>query len=132
MPLKKLPQLLTVTLHSFTVSFSKKDQKFEKSADDSYYAKKVARNFNFIYHELELRPSITDLLPKIIYFLDQPLTDPAVINTYLLSQMAREQGIIVVLNGIGGDEIFRGYRKHLACLKAEVYQKNFPNLFVKN
>ena len=33
-----------------------------------------------------------------------------------------------LLNGVGGDEIFGGYRKHLACLKADVYQHLVPGI----
>lgn len=50
----------------------------------------------------------------------------AAINTYLISKAARDAGVTVLLNGMGGDEIFGGYRKHLACLLAEQYNKFVP------
>ena len=115
-------------IHSFTIKFSSKDQKFEKMIDDSYYAKIVADKFGFIHHEFEIESNIIDLLPKLIYHLDEPLTDPAIINTYIMSKTARENGIIVMLNGMGGDEIFGGYRKQLACLIADKYQKYSPEM----
>jgi asparagine synthase (glutamine-hydrolysing) len=46
----------------------------------------------------------------------------------MISESARQQGIVVLLNGVGGDEIFGGYRKHLACLKAETYQSFMPGV----
>ena len=113
----------TEEIQSFTIKFSEDDQKFEKTVNDSYYAKIIAKEFDFKHYEFEINPDIVSLLPKMVYHLDEPLADPAAINTYLMSKTARENGIIVVLNGIGGDEIFGGYRKHLACLYAEYYQR---------
>lgn len=115
-------------IHAFTIRFSEKDQRFEQMPDDSYYARQVAGHFKFQYHELEIEPKIDELLPKLIWHLDEPLSDPATINTYLISKAAREQNIIVLLNGMGGDEVFGGYRKQLACLRADLYQRVFPRV----
>jgi asparagine synthase (glutamine-hydrolysing) len=113
-------------IHAFTIKFSEADQQYERAPDDSFYARQVAQQFGFKFHEFELRPAVADLLPKLIWHLDEPLSDPATINTYMISQAARDLGIIVLLNGVGGDEIFGGYRKHLACLKAGTYQHWAP------
>lgn len=56
----------------------------------------------------------------MIYQLDEPLADPAPLNVLYISRLAREQGIKVLLSGAGGDDIFSGYRRHLA-LKSEHY-----------
>ncbi len=116
-------------IHSFTIKFSDKDQKYEKMVKDELFARKVAEQFDFNYNEIVVSPDIEDLLPKIIWHLDEPLADPAAINTYLISKAARDINIIVLLNGMGGDEIFGGYRKHFACLKADVYNKYVPGVF---
>ena len=113
-------------LHAFTIRFSETDQKHERMPDDSFYAKEVARRLGLRYHEFEIKPDVEELLPKLVWHLDEPLSDPAAINTYLMSRAAREAGIVVLLNGMGADEIFGGYRKHLACLQAERYQKFVP------
>jgi asparagine synthase (glutamine-hydrolysing) len=113
---------------AFTIKFAAEDQRFEKMVDDGFYARQVAQQFGLRYHEIEIHPDIETLLPKLIWHLDEPLADPAAINTYLISKAAREHGIVVLLNGMGGDEIFGGYRKQLACLKAEVYQQVVPKV----
>jgi asparagine synthase (glutamine-hydrolysing) len=118
----------TSDIHAFTIAFSEADQKFENMPDDAFYARKVAQQLGFKFHEFVLEPNISDLLPKMVWHLDEPLSDPAAINTFVISKAARDLGIIVLLNGVGGDEIFGGYRKHLACLKADVYQSLVPNL----
>lgn len=113
-------------IHSFTIKYSGRDKKFERMPDDSQYAETVAQKFEFIHHEIELDPSVKELLPLLTYHLDEPLADPAAINTYLISKAAREEGIIVLLNGMGGDEIFGGYRKQLACMIADLYNSHVP------
>ena len=113
-------------VHSFTIKFSAEDQKFERMTPDWDYARQVAKQFGFTYHELEIQPHVEELLPRMVWHLDEPLSDPAAINTYLISQAARDLNIVVLLNGMGGDEIFGGYRKHLACLTAESYQSVVP------
>ncbi len=115
-------------IHAFTIRFSDKDQRFERMPDDSYYARKVARLLDLKFHEFEIEPSVVDLLPRMVWHLDEPLSDPAVINNYMISVAARDAGIVVLLNGVGGDEVFGGYRKYLACLNADVYQRMFPRV----
>jgi asparagine synthase (glutamine-hydrolysing) len=121
-----MKQLTGQRIHSFTIGFAPEDQRFEKMPDDSRYARQVATQFGFIHHEAVIKPDIEGLLPRMTWHLDEPLADPAAINTYLLSEMAREQGIVVMLNGMGGDEVYAGYRKHLACLRADTYQAIVP------
>jgi asparagine synthase (glutamine-hydrolysing) len=113
-------------MHAFTIKFSNDDQKYEKMPRDNVFACQVARSFGFHYHEFEIKPDISNLLPKVVWHLDEPLSDPAAINLYLMSKAARDLGIVVLLNGMGGDEIFGGYRKYLGCMKAETYQAVFP------
>ncbi len=113
-------------IHAFTIRHAEKDQRFEAMPDDSRYARRVARDLALEYHEIEIEPRVDELLPRITWHLDEPLSDPAAINTYLIARAARERGIPVLLNGMGGDEVFGGYRKHLACLRAEQYQRALP------
>jgi len=115
-------------IHSFTIAFSAEDRRFEKMPDDRRYARRVARLLDFEHHENEISPDIVTLLPRLTWHLDEPIADPAAINVYLLSQMARVQHIVVMLNGMGGDEVYGGYRKHLACLRADTYQSIVPSV----
>lgn len=116
----------TGVMDAFTIGFSSKDRKFEQTSDDAVYARKVAAEFGMRLHEFEIDPDIVSLLPLMVWHMDEPLADPAAINTYLMSKAARDMGIVVLLSGVGGDEVFGGYRKHLACLRAESFQKWCP------
>src|SRR5262249_5043825 len=55
---------------------------------------------------------VVGLLPRLIWHLDEPIADTAYITTYLVSKFARES-VTVILSGVGGDEIFGGYRRYL-------------------
>jgi len=46
--------------------------------------------------------------------LDEPLADPAPLNVLYICRLAREQGVKVLLSGAGGDDVFTGYRRHVA------------------
>ena len=50
----------------------------------------------------------------MVWQLDEPLADPAALNVFYISKLARENGIKVLLSGAGGDDIFTGYRRHFA------------------
>lgn len=113
-------------ISTFTIRFDREDQRFEAQTEDYHYARQVAKLFGCKHEEIVIRPNIAELLQKMTWHMDEPLSDPAAINTYLISSLAREQGVIVLLNGMGGDELFGGYRKHLACLLAQRYQRFAP------
>ena len=46
--------------------------------------------------------------------LDEPLADPAALNVLYISRLARQHGLKVLLSGAGGDDLFSGYRRHVA------------------
>ncbi|MBI1922656.1 asparagine synthase (glutamine-hydrolyzing) [Candidatus Poribacteria bacterium] len=118
-----MQKMTNFPVRTFTITFREQDQHFESMPDDSRYAREIAHHFHCQHREIEIEPDISELLPKMIWHLDEPLADAAAINTFLISQAAREEGVIVLLNGMGGDEVFGGYRKQLACLLAEKYQQ---------
>ena len=74
-------------------------------------------------HEMQIAPDVVELLPRLVNILDEPIGDPAAINTLLMCEAARDAGVKVILSGMGADELFGGYRKHLACVMAERYRR---------
>ncbi|MFF4800880.1 asparagine synthase (glutamine-hydrolyzing) [Streptomyces sp. NPDC001351] len=110
-------------ISAYTIGFRAEDAKFEAMPDDLRYARQVAQRFGVDLHEIEIAPNVLDLLPEMTYHLDEPIGDPAAINTYLICTAAREAGVKVMLSGMGADELFAGYRKHLANLIALRYQR---------
>jgi len=110
-------------ISAYTIGFRAEDAKFEAMPDDLKYARVVAEKFGVDLHEIEIAPQVLELLPKMTYHLDEPIGDPAAINTYLICMAAREAGVKVMLSGMGADELFAGYRKHLANTLALRYQR---------
>ncbi len=110
-------------LDAYTITFRPQDHRLEAMPDDAVYARKVAAQFGIELHEIEASPDIVGLLPRIVDILDEPVGDPAAINTLLMCEAARDAGVKVMLSGMGADELFGGYRKHLACLLASTYRR---------
>jgi asparagine synthase (glutamine-hydrolysing) len=111
------------SVDAYTITFRPEDHKLEAMPDDAVYARKVARQFGIDLHEIEISPDIVTMLPRMVDVLDEPIGDPAAINTLLMCEAARERGVKVILSGMGADELFGGYRKHLACLMASRYHR---------
>src|SRR5580698_3994868 len=109
-------------IDAYTITFRPEDHRLEAMPDDAVYARKVAARFGIALHEIEASPDIVDLLPRIVDVLDEPVGDPAAIDTLLMCEAAREAGVKVALSGMGADELFGGYRKHLACTLAARYR----------
>jgi asparagine synthase (glutamine-hydrolysing) len=92
----------------------------EVFSDDLRYARSVAKHLGVALTELEVSSDITDLLPFVLRHLDDPIADPAAVNTWMICKMARDHGSVVVLSGQGGDELFGGYTRHLALLGTQL------------
>jgi asparagine synthase (glutamine-hydrolysing) len=99
---------------TFTVGFTPEDLGHEIVPDDVAYARKVGRSFGVAYNERILEPHVVELLPKLVWHLDEPVADPAAITTYLICSAASER-LKVMLSGMGGDELFAGYPRYLAA-----------------
>jgi asparagine synthase (glutamine-hydrolysing) len=73
------------------------------------YAGVVARHFHTDHHEFHLTPvAFRDVLPKIVWYMDEPVGDTASIPLFYLSEFARRK-VTVALSGEGSDELFGGY-----------------------
>ena len=110
-------------IDAYTITFRAQDQRLEAMPDDAIYARKIARRHGIELHEIEIKPDVVDLLPRMVDILDEPTGDPAAINTLLMSEGARAAGVKVLLSGMGADELFGGYRKHVACVLAGRYRE---------
>jgi asparagine synthase (glutamine-hydrolysing) len=117
-----LAKRANAAIDAYTITFRAEDQRLEAMPDDATYARMVASKYNVRLHEIEIAPDIVDLLPRIVATLDEPIGDPAAINTFLICDAARQAGVKVLLSGMGADELFGGYRKHYACLLAARYR----------
>jgi len=107
----------------FTIS-----QAFEKAegfSDDLPYARMIARQLDFELHERSAQLDIDNELDSMVWMLDEPQADAAPLLLERMSAEARKLGIPVLLSGIGGDDVFSGYRRHQA-LKADQFLTLLP------
>jgi asparagine synthase (glutamine-hydrolysing) len=111
------------SMEAYTIAFRPEDQRLEAMPDDARYARVMASHLGVRLHEIEISPDIVDLLPRMVDILDEPIGDPAAINTLLMCDAARAAGVKVLLSGMGADELFGGYRKHLATLLTSRYRR---------
>ena len=111
------------TLRTFTIATTAADKAIERMPADEVYARRVAELHGFLHDEIVIHPDIANELPKAVAWLDQPIGDPAAINTYLICKAARASGVKVLLSGMGADEIFFGYRRQKATLIAGRYSR---------
>jgi asparagine synthase (glutamine-hydrolysing) len=76
------------------------------------YAALVARRFATHHTEIPVAPDVATLLPKLLWHVEEPISDSATITTFLVSQLAAKS-VKVILSGVGGDELFGGYTRYL-------------------
>jgi len=89
--------------------------KFAEGAnyDESEYAEIIAEQTQGSLHQtIPTAQEFADILPDLIYALDEPVAGPGLFPQYAVSKLAKEK-VKVVLGGQGGDEIFGGYARYL-------------------
>ncbi len=109
---------------TYTTGFFKSDLASDVIRSDVEFARLAAKSLKVDYHELILSPDVVNILPKIVWHMDEPVADPAAVTTFLICQ-AVKPFCTVMLSGVGGDEIFGGYPRYRAGLLAEQYRR-FP------
>src|SRR6266536_3437921 len=104
---------------TYTVGIESEDLRYDIVPDDVKWARRVNQQLDTDYHEIMLQPSVAELLPKLVYHMDEPAIDMA-IRRFLVSRAARET-MRVMLSGMGGDEVFAGYPRQMAMKIAGVF-----------
>jgi asparagine synthase (glutamine-hydrolysing) len=104
-------------VNTYSIGFEGKDSFYNELP----YARIVANAFATNHHEIIVRPDIAELLPKLIWHMDEPIADSAFVTTYLVAKLAA-QTVTVILSGVGGDELFGGYRRYLGSNLARYYK----------
>jgi len=90
-------------IHTFTVAFR------GTKMDESAHAQSIANRFSTEHTEVRLPDSeVARQVPLSVAAMDLPSIDGT--NTFIVSHAVRASGVKVVLSGLGGDELFGGYR----------------------
>ncbi len=96
-------------VRTFTIGYGNGAEVYDERA----HARAFAQHFGTEHHEFVIKPDIVDLLPKLVRAFDQPFGDSSAVANYYVFQETRKH-LKVVLTGLGGDEVFAGYERHMA------------------
>ena len=88
----------------------------EAAYTEAPFSRAVAERFNSEHSEIRLSEDrLLEILPDAIAAIDQPTMDG--INTFVVSDAVKREGITVALSGLGGDELFAGYPSFRRALR---------------
>jgi asparagine synthase (glutamine-hydrolysing) len=104
-------------VETFTVGFADAGSSF---IDERVYARMIAQRYRLNHHEIDVQPHVTEIIQDIVTAFDEPFADDSVIPSYYVSQEA-SRFVKVALTGLGGDELFAGYRRHLGVRIGDAY-----------
>jgi asparagine synthase (glutamine-hydrolysing) len=93
-------------LHAFSVGYPGRPE----GLDERDEARALARHLRLPFHEVEVETKeVVEFFPELNYWRDDPVADFSGHAYYAVMRKAREQGVPVMLQGQGGDELFWGY-----------------------
>ncbi|HZR65594.1 MAG TPA: asparagine synthase (glutamine-hydrolyzing) [Terriglobales bacterium] len=107
-------------LRTYTITFPQKYRNGENSLDNPAVAAGFAKQLGCENRQIVVEPDVASLLPKLCWHMDEPVADPAIIAAYLVCREA-SRDVTVLLSGVGGDELFAGYRKYAAHYWGQVF-----------
>jgi asparagine synthase (glutamine-hydrolysing) len=90
--------------------------------DERGYARALSRRYGTAHTEFEVRPDLESILDEAVSTFDEPFADDSVIPTFHICRLAREH-VTVALTGLGGDELFGGYERHLGAKLSGAYDR---------
>lgn len=103
--------------HTYTVGYN--DERY----NEINYAKDLTQQLGIENKsKIITKEEYLEVLPKIMYHLDEPTADPAAVALYFVSQLA-SQDVKVVLSGEGADEFFGGYNTYRGDIDSGIYGK---------
>lgn len=104
-------------VETFTVGFGDAGSAF---IDERAYARQIAERYRLNHHEITVEPRVVDIMDDVVSAFDEPFADDSVVPSYYVSKVAAEH-VKVALTGLGGDELFAGYRRHLGVRVGDLY-----------
>jgi asparagine synthase (glutamine-hydrolysing) len=112
-----MADILGKPVETFTVGFNNAGSSF---IDERVYARALAKRYGLNHHEIDVTPDFEEIVSDVVTAFDQPFADDSVVPSYYVSKIAGSK-VKVALTGLGGDELFGGYRRHLGVVLADRY-----------
>jgi len=80
--------------------------------DERPFAREVSERYGTAHQPFEVQPDVQEAMDVAVDAFDEPFADDSLIPTHHICRLARQQ-VTVALTGLGGDENFAGYERHL-------------------
>ena len=103
-------------IKTFSIGFE------EQEFNELPYARIIAEKFNTDHKEFIVKPDAIKILPKLVWYYDEPFADSSALPSYYLAQLTKKH-VTVSLNGDGGDENYAGYDRIKAMNVLKIYKK---------
>ncbi len=98
---------------------------FEK--DELTFSKQVAGHFGLHQHIVEVTANDwIDNFSTLMYHQEEPLQSSSVLAQFMVYKLAKLQGVTVLLDGQGADEILGGYKKYAPWYLQQLLRTNVP------
>jgi asparagine synthase (glutamine-hydrolysing) len=113
-------------VEAFSASFA------DRTIDETPFARVVADRFGAHHYTVSMPETLEELLPRLVWHLEEPLAEPVSIPLYLVCGLARTR-VKVVLTGEGSDELFAGYarfRRYLRLARVQPVSRMLPEELV--
>lgn len=114
-----MADILGRPVETFTVGFNNAGSSF---IDERVYARALAQRYKLNHHEIDVTPDFEEIVSDIVTSFDQPFADDSVVPSYYVSKFAATK-VKVAMTGLGGDELFGGYRRHLGVMLGDRYAR---------
>ncbi len=109
---------------TFTAAFH------DKRYDESMWAEMVAQKTGAEWFRVTPEPGqLLEELETLIYCQDTPIWNTSTFAQFKVMELAKQNGVKVLLDGQGGDELFAGYRHYHYAYVAELTGKYDKSVF---
>ncbi|HEX7071667.1 MAG TPA: asparagine synthase (glutamine-hydrolyzing), partial [Rhodothermales bacterium] len=89
----------------------------DPSLDESHHARVVAEHARVVAHDVTPTPtSFLDELDSLFDAQEEPFPSTSMFASYLVNRLARDEGVVVLLDGQGADEYLAGYAHYPALI----------------
>lgn len=104
-------------VRTFSIGY---DENYGSYPSELPYARQVASLIRAEHHERILDvEDLVGFLPRMVQLQDEPIADPVCVPVFYVSELARNNGVIVCQVGEGSDELFWGYPSWKAKLRLQ-------------
>ena len=86
----------------------------------------MASHFGTEHRQFIVTPDIIKILPKLVWYYNEPFGDSSMVPTYYMAQQTKKY-VTVALNGDGGDENFAGYTRYWQA----IFMQKFFGMYIK-